>query len=202
MYGALPQRPEDRVAETQHHQVLHRFLAEIMVDAVDLRFGEMAADRSVDCLRRRESWPSGFSSTTRDCRRPARTPRGCRRCREEVRRSREVKHPAYVFARNFRKIQIVACRIDIDAHVLEESKERVPGLRVERLLVDERFRLLFHELHVLLARPVASADRDDAGLRRQVAVQMRHVKRRQELACGQVAGTAENDHVDRKIERS
>ncbi len=40
----LPQRPEDRVAETQHHQVLHRFLAEIMVDAVDLRFGEMAAD--------------------------------------------------------------------------------------------------------------------------------------------------------------
>jgi hypothetical protein len=49
-----PQRFQDRVPEAQHHQVLHGFLAEVVVDAVDLRFGEVLADRLVDLDRRRE----------------------------------------------------------------------------------------------------------------------------------------------------
>ena len=50
----LPQRAENRIAEAQHHQVLHGFLAEVVVDPVDLRFVEMLADRRVDFLRGRQ----------------------------------------------------------------------------------------------------------------------------------------------------
>ena len=44
----VPHRLEQRVGEAQRHQVLHRFLAEIMIDAEDRRFGKDAADRVVD----------------------------------------------------------------------------------------------------------------------------------------------------------
>jgi hypothetical protein len=60
-----PQRFQDRVPEAQHHQVLHGFLAEVVVDAVDLRFGEVLADASLISMAEARSWPSGFSSTTR-----------------------------------------------------------------------------------------------------------------------------------------
>ena len=37
---AVPDRLEDRVGEPQHEQVLHRFFAEVVVDAVDLPLAE------------------------------------------------------------------------------------------------------------------------------------------------------------------
>ena len=37
---AVPDRLEDRVGEPQHQQVLHRFLAEVVVDAIDLLLAE------------------------------------------------------------------------------------------------------------------------------------------------------------------
>jgi hypothetical protein len=43
----VPQRLEQGVGEAQRHQVLHRLLAEIMVDAVDAVFREHRADRVV-----------------------------------------------------------------------------------------------------------------------------------------------------------
>ena len=46
--GGVPERLEQRVAEAERHQVLHRLLAEIVVDAVDLPLVEDPADRVVD----------------------------------------------------------------------------------------------------------------------------------------------------------
>ncbi len=64
---AAPQRLEQRIAEAQRHQILHRLLAEIVIDAVDLLLGEDDADVVIDQIRRkRRRCPSGFSSTTRD----------------------------------------------------------------------------------------------------------------------------------------
>ena len=37
---AVPQRLEDAVGEAQHHDVLHRLLAEEMIHAIDLRLGQ------------------------------------------------------------------------------------------------------------------------------------------------------------------
>lgn len=74
------------------------------------------------------------------------------------------------------------------------------GGGIERLLFDEGLRLQLHEfVDVLLARPGLAADRENAGIRRQIAVQMRHVKRRQQLAERQVARAAEDDHVERQV---
>ena len=47
---APPQRLEQRVAETQRNQVLHRLFAEVVIDAVDLLLGEYRADTAVDEL--------------------------------------------------------------------------------------------------------------------------------------------------------
>ena len=45
---AVPQRLEHQVGEAQREQVLHRLLAEIMVDAEDPLLGEGGGDRVVD----------------------------------------------------------------------------------------------------------------------------------------------------------
>src|SRR5450631_1192573 len=43
-----PQGLEQRIAETQRHEVLYGLLAKIMIDAVDLPLGEHGADLVVD----------------------------------------------------------------------------------------------------------------------------------------------------------
>jgi hypothetical protein len=51
MWPCVPHRLEQRVGEAQRHQVLHRLLPEVMVDAVDLLLAEDAADRLIECPR-------------------------------------------------------------------------------------------------------------------------------------------------------
>ena len=46
--GRVPDRLEQRIGKAQRHQVLHGFLAEIMVDAIDAAFREMSANGVVD----------------------------------------------------------------------------------------------------------------------------------------------------------
>ena len=43
----IPQRLEQHVAEAQRDQILHRLLAEIMIDAVNPVFGKQRADHLV-----------------------------------------------------------------------------------------------------------------------------------------------------------
>ena len=51
MSAAVHGRSKQRVGKAQNHQILDRFLAEVVVDAVDLLFAEDAADRVVDLAR-------------------------------------------------------------------------------------------------------------------------------------------------------
>jgi hypothetical protein len=59
-------------------------------------------------------------------------------------------------------------------------------------------RMLFHVGQVGVAVVFLAAGRDDAGRARQVAVQVGHVQRRQQLAHCQVAHAAEDNHVEGK----
>ena len=43
---AIPNRLEDRVGKPQHEQILHRFFAEVVVDAIDLPLVEHGVDRA------------------------------------------------------------------------------------------------------------------------------------------------------------
>lgn len=54
---AVPQRLEDAVREAQHENVLHRFLAQIVVDAVNVPLGENIAQQSVQLAGRFEVAP-------------------------------------------------------------------------------------------------------------------------------------------------
>ena len=46
--SAIPHRLEQNVGETQRHKVLHRFLAEVVIDAEDISFEEYRSDHVVD----------------------------------------------------------------------------------------------------------------------------------------------------------
>ena len=47
----IPQRLEQGVGEAQRHQVLHRLLAEIMIDPVNVVLGKHGADSVIDLPR-------------------------------------------------------------------------------------------------------------------------------------------------------
>ena len=58
--AAIPDRLEDSVGETECENILDRFLAEIMVDAIDLLFVDDLADRAVQGDRRRQIVAEGL----------------------------------------------------------------------------------------------------------------------------------------------
>ncbi|MNC89090.1 hypothetical protein D3C83_49880 [compost metagenome] len=51
---AIPQRLEKSVGEAKVHQVLHRFLAEVMVDAENIRICENLSQHRIERARRGE----------------------------------------------------------------------------------------------------------------------------------------------------
>jgi hypothetical protein len=63
---AVPHRLEQEVGEAEREDVLHRLLAEVVVDAEDLRLAE-GSRRRVACSARARarSLPNGFSTMTR-----------------------------------------------------------------------------------------------------------------------------------------
>src|ERR1019366_8301634 len=54
---SIPNRFENAVAETEHQQVLHRLLAEIVIDAVNLALAEHLLDLGIQRVRRFEVAP-------------------------------------------------------------------------------------------------------------------------------------------------
>ncbi len=56
----IPQRLEQDVGKTQCHQVLHRFLAQVMIDAIDAILREHRADGLVERVGRGQITPQRF----------------------------------------------------------------------------------------------------------------------------------------------
>jgi hypothetical protein len=57
---AVPQRLEDRVGESLHQQVLHGFLAEVVIDAIHLMFFENVPNRGVERTSRCQIFAKRF----------------------------------------------------------------------------------------------------------------------------------------------
>ena len=90
----VPQRLEQRVGEAQRHQVLHRLLAEIMVDPVDPVLGEVPADRVVDRAGRGQAFADRlFDHHARAVLRQAGGAEPVADRPEQLRRCGEVEHP-------------------------------------------------------------------------------------------------------------
>ena len=63
--AAVPDGLEDAVGKAEHQNVLHRFLAQVMVDAVDLPLLKHLRISRFSARAESRSWPKGFSITTR-----------------------------------------------------------------------------------------------------------------------------------------
>ena len=57
---AVPERLEDRVVEAEAQQVLHRLLAEIVIDPVELVFPDRSVQRGVEGARARQIVTEGL----------------------------------------------------------------------------------------------------------------------------------------------
>ncbi len=201
----VPQRLEQHIAEAERQQVLHRFLAEIMVDPIGLLFPEDRLNGVVDHAARGEIMADRFLE---------RDP-GARTCEtggleppngvgiERGRRGQENRKPVVPGVANRRGERGEARRIGhINGHVVEA--------------VQKAFNLIGHDL---LGREEAgqclgdlSAKRrvidpppgrsDNPQVRRDQPIQMEAVERRQQHTPGEVAAGPEQHHRVRRSVRA
>ena len=70
--SAIPDRLEHAVGEAEHQNVLHRFLAEIMIDAINLMFFRRLQQLRIQFVAPKpDRRPNGFSTTIRRQRSPS-----------------------------------------------------------------------------------------------------------------------------------
>ncbi len=198
---AVPQRLEQRVGEAQHHQVLHRLFAEIVVDAIDLPLGEHLADRLVDRARRSKVLAQRlFQHQPRHRRHQLVAPEVGRGRAEQIRRRRQVEHPHHrlpVLERRLQRPEGVGLG-GIHADVRQALGEAAPDVRTERLALGRELDAgLFDQLDEIVRTHVAARDGDDLAIGRQAVVAVQFVERGEQLALRQVAAAAEHDHVER-----
>ena len=198
---AVPQRLEQRVGEAQHHQVLHRLFAEIVIDAVDLPLREHLADRLVDGARGGQILAQRlFQHQPRDRRHQLATAQVGRGWAEQVRRGRQIEHAhdrlPILQGRDQRAVAVRLGRIHPD--VRQALGEAAPDVRIERLALAREFDAgLFDQLDEIVGTHFAARDGDDAAIRRQTVVAVQFIERGEQLALGQIAAAAEHDHVER-----
>jgi hypothetical protein len=86
--------------------------------------------------------------------------------------------------------------VSVTLHVVDSTAQFRP-LPVLEIAADQvLFQGLFDESEVLVAAQLTSAGRDDTAVSGDLAVALPVVQRRQQLAHGQVTGTAEYDEVE------
>jgi hypothetical protein len=197
---AAPQRFEQDVPEAQRQQVLHGFLAEVVVDAEDLRFLEHLADLGVDLAG------AGQVAAERLFQHHARIVGGqaargqvVADAGEQVRRRGQVEHARHRRLGTQRVDQrLVGVAVggvhrDVD-DALDEARPQLVGDL--GLVLDMRFRRFLDGLDELLLRPVGAADADDARRRRQVLRVIAGEHGRQQFAHRQVAAAAEENEIE------
>src|SRR5581483_5908811 len=197
----------NRIRKPQHHQVLHRLLAEVMVDPEDLAFVEMGGDAIVDGGGAGEVAPDRFlhHHTGEACAavdRPnhVRAMQADRAGLDEIGRDREVvdavaggREVAVDSVEMLAQRMVISGLVEAPAHETQHPRKPVPSLFLDRaagVLADgiERegpIRLVIHLLH---------READDSGAIGKIAVEGQVVECGQELAMRQRAGAAEDYH--------
>ena len=198
--GAVPKRLEERVGEAQRHEVLNRFFAEIMVDAVDLMFFENGANRFVDRLGGLEVFADrlfdhdprvrGVQSVARDtlADRP-----------EKLGIDGQIEDPNQVAVGGqpvleFRPAVLAGT---VDGHVAYPVDELRDMRRVAVFRRHEAFDRLACPGLEFLVRERAPGNRDDAARPDDLPGPVAVEQRRQQLTVGQVPGAAEDDQFER-----
>jgi hypothetical protein len=194
--GATPEWLEDGVAEAQHHQVLHRLLAQVVVDAVDLALGEVAGHFVVDGARRGQVVAQRFfEHHARVGVDQALRGQFGADGREQVGRGREVINTlGRARAAGAQRGETLGPG-RVHGGEVQPRQKTAPGGWIVGVVGNERAGTLGDEGRVVRRGPGLAAHAHDARLGRQSAVQVGHVERGDQLAQRQVAGAAEDDEV-------
>ena len=191
-----PQRLEQDVPEAQGQQILHGLFAEVVVDAVDLRFGEHLADFEVDLLG------AGQVAAERFFQHHARIGRGqadgfqvVADLGEQVWRGGQVVHASdrFFLAQHVDQIAVGGHVGGVERGVDDALGEGGPGGIGD--VLDVRARGLFYFGEEVVGRPVVAADADDARARWQVLGNVACVHGGQQLAHRQIAAAAKKYEV-------
>ena len=195
--AAPPQRLEQRVAEAQRHEILHGFLAQIMIDAVDLPFGEHGADLLVD-----EIGGSGVVTQRFFQHHPRQ--RGDRagfgeilaEQREQIRRRGKEEHAHELLAALQRGGEglVVRSTVRLDLGVVQQAAERLPERRVE-FRAEKSLTGGFRLRNVLAAGKARAGNAENARFGGNLSCRIATIQRRQQLARDQIAGSAKKHHV-------
>ena len=197
---AVPDRLKKRVGEAERHQVLHRFLTEIMVDPVKLAFVEGGGELRVERLRAGEVASERFFHHQPGFRRrEARLADPLTDRAEETRRDGEVEgsHPPFPPLQPFRQILPALVAFRVDLNVVEHGEEGLHVLLGPVVGLDE---LLQRLLRVGLeggARHLPVRGGDDERVFGRLARAEAVEEAGDQLAAGQVPGAAKDDQVER-----
>ena len=205
----VPQRLEDAVGKAEDEQVLHRLLAEVVVDAVDLLLVEGGVQLVVEVAGALQVVSERFLhhhacvAATVGLRQPLRA-EALRERREPARRDREVEDA--VAGGAALAVELVEGLVDrlqavlgveVEGAVPQAVCKDVPDVIPQghaAVLRDARTHRLTELLGGLLGAPGA----DDAEAGRQLAVGGQCVERRNQLALGEITGGAEDHHHARQ----
>jgi len=177
------------VAEAEDGQVLHRLLAEVVVDAEDALLGEDGVQGLVEPLRRGEVVAEGLlDDHHRTPRQPAAVEVADQRD-ERRRRHGEVDDAGLLGEPPCERLHAVG-GVDVEEplreageDVLVEPGAGVRGDRVARVGAE------------VLVAPGLGGVSDDGATRRQQVLGLEVVERRDQLAGGEVAGGSDDDDV-------
>ena len=207
----VPERLEDPVAEPEDQQVADGLLAEVVVDAVDLRLAEDLADLAIEPLRGIQVVPERLLDDDpppaavvmlvieADPSELADDLGELDRLGGEIEQAVAAGPVLLVELVEVGREGVEGLGIgEIEVLVEDPLGERVPGVLVERedpAVLLERLADLAPERLVVVRPP---ADRHEQELVRQQVVPPQLVERRHDLAMGEVAGRPEQ-HEDRRI---
>ena len=195
----VPQRLEQRIAEAQRDEVLHGFLAEVVIDAEGLLFGEAAPERIIDGGGGFEVAPDGLFD--HDARpgvvEPVLTQALADRY-EDLGTGREIEHADAIGHSLHRSGELVPAAIlaRIEGVVGDQAEEALQGVFGQ--VAAEGFEDgLADSLVVSGVRQRIARDADEAAARLDLPIGIAVVQGRQQLAHGEITGAAENHEIER-----
>ena len=193
-----PQRLEQRIAEAQRQQVLHRFLAEKMIDAEHPRLVEYAADSVIDLVGGFQAVAQGLfqHDTGFGIHQPGRLQMQGGGCKQVGQRGQvEYPRPARLITQVPGQPGELDPLADVQSHVVQTLGKALPALLVEVGLGHVLADMPAHQFTVAVPFMPGAGQRQDAGIGMQMTITMQVEQGRQQLAHGQIPGAAEYHDV-------
>ena len=207
----VPQRLEDRIGKTENENVLDSFLAEVVIDAIDLVLVQAIEDRAVQCpggvetpaerLLDHDPIPGPLAWRKSARRQPALRQLGQGR-REYTRRDCEVEHPVALVYRNTaldlveasRDVGVNLGRRKVSCRITYPVFHPCPRFGFHAADLIRSFECCAHGFGERFMRHCVATDSEQRKAIRKHPVLRERVQRRQELASRQVSARSENHH--------